>query len=663
MAKAKWIWYRGDYELYHCIKLHSRRVEYGADYPAFWSFSTPYPLVEFIKTFDAPADGSFKVKFHGTGYVKLDGVIHPENTDVHFTPGKHTVQMRVMNYGGLASAYIDSKYLVTDESWTATHGERGAVKAGCVPEYTGRNDNPEIFPFSYERKDPVISVSPEEGGILYDFGKEMFASIVLSGIPEDEKVGVFCGESSHEALAPEDKCCVWEYVTGNAEKTITLSPRAFRYIHIRSDKAEKVKIHAMYEYIPFEKSGSFRCDNPEVKKIWDTCAYTFKLCSREFFIDGIKRDRWVWGGDARQSFMIANYLYADREICKRTILAMLPKNPPVQHVNNINDYTMYVIMSVWEYYYSFGDKEFVSFVWERLSALYSFLASRLDENTGFVVARDGDWIFIDWSEMDKDGPVAAEQILLWHTENCMAKICGLLGFTEEANIHHKKADTLKEKINGNFWDDEKKAYIDSYTSGKRNVTRHANIFAMLFDFADDEKKQLIFKNVLKNDSVTQITTPYFKLYELMALCSAGDLEYAQKMLDSYWGAMLRLGATTIWEEYSPDKGIPECYAMYGNPYQKSLCHAWSCGPIYFLGRYCLGVYPTDVAYKTYSVEPKSGIYESFTGDVPTEKGNIHVEYASGKITVLSELDGGTLVIGNKRYEIEKGKPLTVEAEI
>src|SRR5699024_1171530 len=157
-------------------------------------------------------------------------------------------------------------------------------------------------------------------------------------IPEDEKVGVFCGESSHEALAPEDKCCVWEYVTGNAEKTITLSPRAFRYIHIRSDKAEKVKIHAMYEYIPIEKSGSVSCDNPEVKKICVTCAYTFRICSREFFIDGIKRDRWVWGGYTRKSFMIANYLYPDREICKRTILAMLPNNPPVQHVNNINDY-------------------------------------------------------------------------------------------------------------------------------------------------------------------------------------------------------------------------------------------------------------------------------------------------------------------------------------
>ena len=76
MAKAKWIWYRGDYELYHCIKLHSRRVEYGAEYPAFWSFSTPYPLVEFIKTFDAPADGSFTEWLEPSDDVRTYGRAH-----------------------------------------------------------------------------------------------------------------------------------------------------------------------------------------------------------------------------------------------------------------------------------------------------------------------------------------------------------------------------------------------------------------------------------------------------------------------------------------------------------------------------------------------------------------------------------------------------------
>ena len=37
---------------------------------------------------------------------------------------------------------------------------------------------------------------------------------------------------------------------------------------------------------------------------------TFKLCSDLFFIDGIKRNRWIWSGDAYQSFMINQYLFS-----------------------------------------------------------------------------------------------------------------------------------------------------------------------------------------------------------------------------------------------------------------------------------------------------------------------------------------------------------------
>ena len=40
-SKSYWIWHYGDYEIYHFMKLHSRRQEFGADYPAFWPTFTP----------------------------------------------------------------------------------------------------------------------------------------------------------------------------------------------------------------------------------------------------------------------------------------------------------------------------------------------------------------------------------------------------------------------------------------------------------------------------------------------------------------------------------------------------------------------------------------------------------------------------------------------
>ena len=51
MSKAQWIWYNGDFELYHSMKLHSRREEYGVEYPCFWSLSAPYPTASFAKAY------------------------------------------------------------------------------------------------------------------------------------------------------------------------------------------------------------------------------------------------------------------------------------------------------------------------------------------------------------------------------------------------------------------------------------------------------------------------------------------------------------------------------------------------------------------------------------------------------------------------------------
>ena len=79
--------------------------------------------------------------------------------------------------------------------------------------------------------------------------------------------------------------------------------------------------------MPLTDIGSFRCDDERVEKIFDLCVYTLHLNSRECYTDGIKRDRWVWAGDAYQSFMINPYLYFDTKIIKRTILHLLGTPP------------------------------------------------------------------------------------------------------------------------------------------------------------------------------------------------------------------------------------------------------------------------------------------------------------------------------------------------
>ena len=59
MANGKWIWYPGDFDIWHSLLLHSRRYERGVHIPCQWNLSTPFPNVSFSKDFEIPADTEF----------------------------------------------------------------------------------------------------------------------------------------------------------------------------------------------------------------------------------------------------------------------------------------------------------------------------------------------------------------------------------------------------------------------------------------------------------------------------------------------------------------------------------------------------------------------------------------------------------------------------
>lgn len=654
--KAKWIWYQGEFEVFHNLALHARREQYGTRCPAVWHLPAVYSTVEFNKTFTAEEDFTFTCVAHGQGQIRLDRDFLPLEAPVFVSRGEHTVKIRVQNLTGLPCIFIDSPLLVTDESWTATLHERGrVVKTCCTPAFTAPTDDPEQFPFVKTPISPT-EVTQTERGILYDFGRETFAAVTLEGLCPDGVYTVYYGESRGEAMDGKGyaHCTIWEEITG--KEHATLIPRGFRFVRVEGPTP--VTLSAASELLDVPLRGSFSCDRPQVKEIFDMAAYTFHLCSREFYLDGIKRDRWVWGGDVREALMIGDYLFADREIGRRSLLSLLPKDYVVSHVNNINDYSSLTLIAVWEYYMSFGDADFIRDYWDRICLLYNFVTSRLDED-GQMVSRPGDWIFIDWCIMDKSGPLAAEQILLWQAHLCMARMARLQGMADESYLD--RADSLRRLILDRYWREERGAFIDCYTSGKENLSRHGNIFAILFDMVDADAQKKILKNVLQNPAVRQITTPYFKLYELAALCKMGCLADAQTFMEEYWGGMLKLGATSAWEQYDPTQSGEAHYAMYGEPYGKSLCHAWSCGPVYFLGRYCLGVSADEAGYRRFTVAPNGGLYESFSGTVPTVRGNVRVSVSRDRVEVFAEMDGGILRLHGREYPIPCGKPLVVEA--
>lgn len=648
---AYWIWKYGDYEIYHSMLLHMRRIEREVVYPPYWRVDAPSPKVIFH--YDYEGEGGYMlVRSTGDGYAKVDNWLRPLNTRFELGKGKHAITVCIAKDGGLPAIFVESDVIPSGEGWYCkenNHSEK--IPVAFDTYYDSSEKSPEVFHFEYESLSPV-SLDVTEGGVLYDFGKETFGYLNISGADPEKELGVYYGESREEALDTNHTYTL-EHIGSKSDYRLT--QRAFRYIFIEGADPS-LRVDMDYEYLPLERRGSFRCDNPLFNEIWDTCAYTFHLNCREGFLDGIKRDRWVWGGDAYQCNHINSYLFFDPAIEQRTNIALIGKDPVDHHINGIVDYSFLYIIGLYEHYYTHGDARFLKQIYPKAVQLMRFCETRLNAD-GFIEGAPSDWTFIDWSEIDKQGAVAAEQMLCIKAYESLRLIAEVIG--ENGKEWAEKAKQMKERIDAFFWDAEKGAYIDSYSSGRRHVTRHANIFAIMFDIAGEEKVASIVKNVIKNDQVTKITTPYFEGYELDVLARLGDFKFIEDMLDSYWGGMIRLGATTIWEGYDPTQSGARHYQMYWQRYDKSLCHAWGASPIYLFGRYYLGVYPTSAAYVTFTVEPHLGGLKEIEGTVPILGGEVRVKMNESSLSITATKAGGKLILDGQEYPLPCGETLEI----
>ncbi|WDF69108.1 trehalase family glycosidase [Sphingobacterium oryzagri] len=661
-----WIWYPGDFEVWLSNDMQNRRTERGTFFPPFWKMDSHYVLVEFHKEFDLQQEEEIAIYAEGKYNVKLNGKMLPGMpTKLKLGKGKQKINVKVYNQAQVPALYVSGKTVFTDKDWLATYEDKEWIdETGKASDQSGTTyvkagywnfNNAAQSPSKFRlptRTEKAVASSKQGKGTLIDFGKNTFGFLTLHQLKGSGELSIYYGESKEEALAIET-CETLDIIAlekqVGKDSTLALS-KAFRYVYVEPKGTAAFNGASMeYEFLPVEDRGSFKSSDEELNKIWDVAKYTMELTSREFYIDGIKRDRWIWSGDAYQSYAMNYYLGFDSETVKRTILALRGKEPTVSHINTIMDYTFYWFLSIYDYYQYTGDKEFIASIYPRMQSLMQFCLDRRNTD-GLMQGLSGDWVFIDWADgLSKQGEVSFEQLLLCRSLETMALCADLVGQKQDQQRYTKEATQLKAKIFDYYWNEQKGAFAHSRIDGKQtdNVTRYTNMFAIFFDYLSATQQQAVKDKVLLNEDIQKIMTPYMRYYELEALCALGEKDYVMKEMKNYWGGMLKLGATTFWEEYNPDKKGAEHYAMYGREFGKSLCHSWGASPIYLLGKYYLGVTPTAAGYEEYTIEPYLASLEWMEGKVPTPQGEIAIHVSKKKIKVQSPIGTGTLHIKSK----------------
>lgn len=641
-----WIWYPGDFEIHQGMLQNFSREERGMQWPAYWYVDDSYKNVKFEKTYQLEAETTFTVHTRQPGYITINEKKYHVNQPITLNEGKQEIVVYVFSPDKLPTIYIEGTVIHSDTSWIADNYVTQRP-VGYSQLFTTLKDDPNVIPYAEHDLQPQ-SMKQINGGLLVDFGEEINAKLQIT--QKVNPLTICYGESETEALDTVN--CYYQQSDVTSETQ--LPKRAFRYLFVPNYQSDHLAITATTVALPMANRSSFKSNDTLINSIWDVATRTFKLCTDLFYIDGIKRDRWIWGGDAYQDNFINQYTFFNEDVDKRTIIALRGHDEIQQHINTIVDYSLLWVISIYNHYEMTADKSFIRMIMPRMESMMDYLLDQTND-LGFIYGRKGDWIFVDWSEMDKDGTVAAEQMFLLQALKAISTAKKVIG--EDASKYEELFSTLKQNTIKYFWNEQKGAFIDSYESGKNHVTRHANILAVLFDLVGEDKQKQILQNVLLNDQITQLTTPYFKFFEQDALCRLGQLSDVFSTIKNYWGSMIKKGATTIWEEYDPSVKGKDQYAMYGDPFGKSLCHAWGASPIYLLGRYFLGLKSTAPGYETFEVNPQLKQFSELKCTLPVKDGQVNFELANGQLTVTSSRDGGTLIDGQRRISLQKDNPV------
>ena len=657
--ESKWICYPGDFEIMLAEKVMARR--YQRDFPInpFWRVDSPWHNVCFYREFRLTKTTLLKFEYEGRISVYFYNAdnssakfLYGFNGELELAAGDYRIEVWLYNPAALPCLKIESEELVTDENFLVGYNhiqKLNSAVIGCG-QMTPNTYALPVREIKYEKK------TANGTGTVYDFGKLRMCFLEFTtdtGAP----VRCYFGETLAEAMSDND-CELIEFFTPENGKYKMPVAKAFRFLRVEANAGYTFK--AFEEYDDFPQTLEFASRNKRLERIMDVARYTFGLCSREFYLDGAKRDRWLWGGDAYQGFLMDYFIAFDREKIKRSITALFGKPPVTAYINHIMDYTLYTLMSVSEYYRRTGDIKFLEFIYPKVLEHIEFALGRTNAD-GFLYKIDGDWVFVDWGDgFSTDGELCFEQILLYLALNSVIEAGSAL--RKDVSKYAAIAEELKRNINRVFWDGEQGVYRHQRLNGKvmPAVTAYANIFAVLYGFADGDKKAKIRNALLQNKNIPPITTPYMQCYKLSCLFEAGEWKAAASEIMEYWGGMLDAGATTFWETFTKGETEEMGTEMYGRPFGRSHCHIWGASVLYLIPRYFYGIRSDVELGERFVIAPVLELIRNSEITVPLKRGKLHIKCGWDTMEILSDGIGGECVIEGKTYGIKKGEPLYVK---
>ena len=479
-----------------------------------------------------------------------------------------------------------------------------------------------------------LTIARGKGYVIFDFGKELSGGVriltfLVKGCQKlrlrfGESVGETCAEIG-EKNATNDHSLRDFCVELQNYSDMTFGQTGFRFLRMDTlgDDTE-ISFKAVVAAVDTderEQTGSFVCDDEQINCIFDTAAYTLRLCLQNGYIwDGVKRDRLVWIGDLYPEMRAAQCLFGDVPEVRNCLQFAMDENPLPNWMNGYHTYSIWWLMILCDDYAANGNKELYAKFLPYVKGLIEQIAPYVLENGETSFGND----FIDWQSCgdDEEGQRERERKTgaYYLTKIALNKAVGFLrAFEEDTTL----CEALLKRQ-------------DRYAPHAKSLKQIAGLGVWSGDVSEENKK------ILLEGGAKGLST--FMSYPILTgIAECGEYAKALDVMKEYYGGMLSVGATTFWEDFDlawlkgagridemPTLDKKDIHGDYGaycyQGYRHSLCHGWSAGVIAYLMETVVGVKPQGTGMRTIKIQLHLSGLKRVKATYPTPYGVLNIKH-------------------------------------
>ena len=451
------------------------------------------------------------------------------------------------------------------------------------------------------------------------------------------------------------------HVKGGKVSFISMEPALGRFfkVYFRGCGPFKLTDLSIREYtVPEVRLGSFLCSDDDVNRLYEAAALTFRLNTLDIFMDCPERERGGWlcdsywtgraermllGGHRIEKDFIENFLSTDADKMYRGFFPEVypGHKPDFKGGPGITTWSFWLMVELCEYVKETDDVSFAEKFRGRVEAFVEGVRSYIG-GTGLI--ENMPCIFIDWSfsnDPEFVTPVSTGANAL--ASKMFTELGVLYGRDDWKELGEGMRGILRKAIIGSSR--KGPAFIpDAFnvTGGnlapKNLYTESCTYLTIWSGVITKENAPLTVFNAVRAMGPCPEFVPNTRLgraglfiglqYRFDMLAMLGEKERALKELMSFYGAQLREGPGTLWEN-------PEIRTS-------SFCHGFTSFAAVQLMRDVLGLGIPDATRKTVRIEPHPAGLRWARGSVMTPDGLINVSWVAkdGSLDLKVSLPAG-----------------------